>query len=292
MVVDRGVSCVAYDQQVEIARTATNSFGQSLKIFSQRLEGGVASKLEAARAEAAQASAAASVPDLERQIVAQENLINVLAGRNPGPVPRHRKLLDEKIPDSIPAGLPSSLLQRRPDIRQNEQLLRSANAQVGVAEANFFPQLNLTGLLGQVSPELAAFTAGGSTAWSIAAGLTGPLFHGGQLVGRYHQAWAEWEEARLRYQSSVLTALQEVSNELVAREKYSQAATQQDRAVRAYQVAVEVSMQRYVAGRAGYFELLEAQQQLFPAENALVEAQLNQLLAFVQIYRSLGGGWQ
>jgi multidrug efflux system outer membrane protein len=210
---------------------------------------------------------------------------------NPGPVPRHRKLLQETMPVSIPPGLPSSLLQRRPDIRQNEELLRSANAQVGVAVANFFPQLNLTGLFGQVSPELAAFTGGTAQAWSLATELTGPIFHGGQLVGQYHQARAQWDEARWRYQSAVLTALQEVSNALVAREKYGQAALEQSRAVRANQVAVEVSMQRYIAGRAGYFELLEAQQELFPAENALVQAQLNQLLSFVQLYRSLGGGW-
>jgi multidrug efflux system outer membrane protein len=282
---------LALDEQLQIAHESTNSFGQSLTIFTQRLQGGVASKLEAARAEAAQASAAATVPDLERQIIAQENAISVLTGMNPGPISRHRKLLEESTPASIPPGLPSSLLLRRPDIRQNEELLHSANAQVGVAVADFFPQLNLTGLFGQVTPELAAFTGGTVEAWSIAAGLTGPIFQGGQLRGRYHQALAQWDEARWRYQSTVLTAMQEVSNALVAREKYGQAALEQARAVRANQVAVEVSMQRYVAGKAGYFELLEAQQQLFPAENALVQAQVNQLLSFVQLYRSLGGGW-
>jgi len=283
---------LALDAQLKIAREATNSFGESLRIFTQRLEAGVASNLEAARAEAAEASEAATVPDLERQIVLQENALAILIGRNPGPIPRRLNLLDEHTPPEVPAGLPSSLLQRRPDVAQNEELLRSANAQVGVAVADFFPQLSLTGFFGQVNPELAAFTSGGSLAWSAAAGLTGPIFHGGQLRGAYHQALGQREEARWRYQAVVLTALQEVSNALISREKYEQVAVQQERAVKANQVAVQVSKERYVAGRAGYFELLEAQQQLFPAENALVQAQLNQLLSFVQLYRSLGGGWQ
>jgi multidrug efflux system outer membrane protein len=256
------------------------------------LQAGVASNLEAARAEASEASAAATVPDLERQIVVQENALAILAGLNPGPIPRHRGLLDEYSPPEVPPGLPSSLLQRRPDIFQNEELLRSANAQVGVAVANFFPQFSLTGFFGQVTPELAAFSSGTSLAWSAAAGLTGPIFHAGQLRGQYHQALALREEARWRYQAAALAALQDVSNALIARDKYRLVAIQQERAVKANQLAVQVSRERYVAGKAGYFELLEAQQQLFPAENALVQAQVNQLLSFVQLYRGLGGGWE
>lgn len=282
---------LALDRALEIANRTTNSFGESLRIFSERYEGGIVSKLETSAAEAALASAAATVPDLERQIVLQENRINVLLGRNPGPVGRDRGLLQQATPE-IPPGLPSSLLERRPDIRESEQLLRSANAQIGVAVADFFPQLSLTALFGQVSPELSAFTAGSANAWSVAANLAGPLFHGGQLVGQYRHAKAARDEAQLRYQSTILGALEEVSNALVARQKYAEARVQQARAVQAYQVAVEVATDRYVAGRAGYFEVLQEQQQLFPAENVLVQTQLNQLLAFVQLYRALGGGWQ
>ena len=282
---------LALDREMAIANRTTNSFGESLRIFTERLQGGVVSRLETSRAEAALASTAATVPELERQIIFAENQINVLLGRNPGPVARNQTLLDEHLPPEVPAGLPSSLLERRPDIRQAEQLLRSATAQVGVSVASFFPQLSLTALLGQVSPELSAFTAGSANAWSVAANLTGPLFQGGRLAGQYRQAQAAREESRLRYEAAVLNALQEVSNDLTSVEKLAAIRVQQARAVQANEVAVEVSRQRYVAGRAGYFELLEAQQQLFPAENSLVQTQLNQFLAVIQLYRALGGGW-
>ena len=282
---------LAFDAQLAIARRSTNSFGESLRIFSQRLEQGVVSKLEAAAAQAALSSAAATVPELERQVMVQENAVNVLLGRNPGPIARGLELLQENFPLTVPPGLPSDLLRRRPDILQDEQLLRSANAQVGVAVANFFPQLNLTGLFGQVSPELSAFTSGTANAWSVAAGLTGPLFEGGRLVGQYRQSKAAWEEARLRYQATVLGAFREVSDDLIAVEKLEQERVQQAQAVQAYQVAVQVSMERYVAGRASYYEVLQEQQLLFPAENALVQIELNQRLAMVQLYQALGGGF-
>jgi len=281
---------LALDRGMEIAQRTTNSFGESLRIFSERFQGGIVSKLETSAAEANLASAAATVPDLERQIVLVENRINILLGRNPGPVPRKQGLLQQETAE-IPPGLPSSLLERRPDIRQAEQALRSANAQIGVAVANFFPQLSLTALFGQVSPELSTFTAGSANAWNVAANLAGPIFHGGQLIGEYRRTKAFRDEMALRYQYAVLNALQEVSNALVAREKYAEATVQQARAVQAYKTAVEVATDRYVAGRAGYFEVLQEQQQLFPAENTLVTTQLNQLLSFVQLYRALGGGW-
>jgi multidrug efflux system outer membrane protein len=282
---------LALDRAMEIAQRTTNSFGESLRIFSERYQGGIVSKLETSAAEANLASAAATVPDLQRQIVLVENRINILLGRNPGPVARKEGLLQQETAD-VPPGLPSSLLERRPDIRESEQVLRAANAQIGVAVANFFPQLSLTTLLGQVSPELSAFTSGTANAWYVAANLAGPIFRGGQLVGEYRRTGAAREEAALRYKYTVLNALQEVSNALVAREKYAEATVQQARAVQAFRVAVEVATDRYVAGRAGYFEVLQEQQQLFPAENTLVTTQLNQLLAFVQLYRALGGGWQ
>lgn len=282
---------LALDQQLAIAVGASNSFSGSLKIFSERLQGGVASNLETSRAEAALASAAATIPDLERQIVVQENLINVLVGRNPAPIPRPKTPLEHILFPDIPAGLPSALLERRPDIRQNEELLRAANAQVGVSVANFFPQISLTAVLGQISPQLSQLLSGGANSWSAGAGLAGPLFQGGRLTAQYRQARAAREEARLRYESSVITALQEVSNALVSRQKLAESRVQQARSVRAYQQAVNVSMQRYLVGNASYFEILESQQQLFPAQNTLVQTQLNQLLAFVQLYRALGGGW-
>ena len=283
---------LALDQQLAIARQSTNSFGQSLKIFNQRLQGGVASILETSSAEALMDASAATIPELEQQIALQENQLSVLLGQNPGAILRGNTSLKKQMPPEVPAGLPSILLERRPDIREAEQQLRSANAEVGVAEANFFPQLNLTGLFGEVSPELSAFTSGGDVAWGVAAGLTGPLFHGGQLRAQYAQARAVRDQFALQYQASVLNAFEEISDALVSREKSASAHLQQSRAVESYKVAVKISMERYRMGSADYYEVLQEQQLLFPAENTLVQFQLNQLVAVVQLYRALGGGWQ
>ncbi len=279
------------DLQLEIAQRNTQSFAETLRIFSLRREQGIASKLETASAEALLTSTAANIPELERQIVLKENQLNVLLGRNPAPVERTAGLLDERLPVEVPAGLPSTLLERRPDIRQAEESLRAANAQVGVAVANFFPRIGLTSLFGKASPELADFTSGTTNLWAVAGNLTGPIFQGGALVAQYRQARAVWEEARLRYEQTVLNALQEVSNALISRQKYQEVQAQQARSVKAYEEAVEVSLQRYVAGKASYYEVLQNQQNLFPAETLLAQTELNRLLAVVQLYKALGGGW-
>jgi multidrug efflux system outer membrane protein len=200
-------------------------------------------------------------------------------------------LLQQDLALEIPPGLPSELLRRRPDIRQTEQLLRSANAQVGVSVANFFPQFSLTALLGQVSPELSAFTAGAPNAWSVAANLAGPLFQGGRLKAQHRQALAFRDQTTLTYQSTVLTAFREVSDDLISLQRLAQERVQQARAVRAYQVAVQVATERYLAGRASYYEVLQEQQLLFPAENTLVLIQISQYISFAQLYTALGGGF-
>ncbi len=283
---------LALDLQIDIAQRTTNSFGQTLRIFEQRRASGVASRLETARAQAALSSAASTVPELERQIALKENEINILLGRPPGPVERTAKLLDQTMPPEIPTGLPSALLERRPDIRQAEQQLRSANAQVGVAMAEFFPRIGLTAFAGRVSPELSAFTAGSANAWSLAANATGPIFQGGALRAQYRQARAVWDQARLQYEQTALSALQEVSNALVSREKFEATRVEQTAAVIAYEDAVKTSMERYLAGKSSYYEVLEAQLQLFPAENSLALTEVNQLTVVVQLYKALGGGWR
>lgn len=283
---------LALDRELAIARQSTNSYGASLKIFNERLHGGVASKLETASAEALMDAAAATIPDLERQVALQEDQLRRLLGQNPGGIVRGGVALDQQTPPEVPAGLPSALLERRPDLREAEAQLRSANAQVGVAKAGFFPKLDLTALFGEVSPELSAFTSGGGAAWGLAAGLTGPLFHGGQLRAQYAQARAAREQAALQYESAVNTAFQEVADALISREKLAAARTQQARAVDACQEAVKIAMERYRLGQADYYEVLQEQQLLFPAENSLVQYQLNQLLSVVQLYRALGGGWE
>jgi multidrug efflux system outer membrane protein len=282
---------LALDDELIIAEDATNSFGHSLDLFTDRLQGGVASRLETSSARALMASAAATIPDLRRQIVIQENQIRVLLGLNPGPILRRpRSLGGESLPQ-VPPGLPSALLERRPDVRQAIQLMRSANAQVGVSTANFYPHISLTGLFGEVGPELAPFSAGTLGAWSLAGNLAGPLFQGGLLKAQLRQAKAQWEEARDQYESTVLNAFQEVANALVSREEFVNEQGEQTEAVDSYQEAVAVANERYVGGQASYYELLQEQQFLFPAETALTQTRLNQLLSTVQLYKALGGGW-
>jgi len=282
---------LALDADLQIAREATNAFGESLRIFSDRLRHGVASRLETSAAKAARATAAAQIPDLERQIALQENLINVLLGKYTAPVQRNDSSLEKLSLPDVPAGLPSALLERRPDVRLAEQQLRSANAQVGVAIANFFPQLSLTGLFGRVSPELTAITAGGANAWSWAANLTGPIFQGGAYAAQLHQTKAARQQYWLQYQQAVLNGFREVSDALLARQYLAQARIEDERAVAAYREAVQVVIQRYREGQSSYYEVLQEQQQLFPAEDALVQTGLNQFLAVIQLYRALGGGW-
>ncbi len=283
---------LALDYELEIARRTADSFRESLRIFNQRLQGGVASKLEVSRAEAALANVAATIPDLERQIAVEENQIQILLGRDPGEVKRTAGLLEQSLPPEVPAGLPSGLLERRPDIRQASATLHAASAGVGAAKGSFFPRINLTGLYGRVSDELMAFDGADQESWSAGGNLSGPLFEGGKLVAQYDQARAVWDEARAGYEKTVRSAFQEVANALVAREKLEGVRAQYEIAVSSLSEAVKVSTQRYIAGKASYYEVLEAQQQLFPAENALAQTRLSELLVVVQLYKALGGGWE
>lgn len=283
---------LALDTELEIQKEATNAFGNTLKIFSERLQHGVSSRLETSAAEAAEATAAAQIPDLERRITLQENQLNVLLGKYVGEVKRLASGLKTNTVPDVPIGLPSALLERRPDILEAEQQLRSANAQIGVAVANYFPQLSLTGLFGRVSPELTAFTGGGATAWSAAADIAGPIFQGGRLNAQYRQAKAVRDQFWLQYQSAVLTGFREVSDALISRDRLAAQRIDQERAVAAYHEAVQVVIERFRNGQSSYYEVLQEQQQLFPAETTLVEIVLNQMLNTVQLYQALGGGWQ
>jgi multidrug efflux system outer membrane protein len=222
----------------------------------------------------------------------KENQIGLLIGRNPGAVTRGTRLPDQTLPPEIPAGLPSELLERRPDVRQAEDAARAANAGIGVTVGGFLPRIGLSALLGAVSPQLDDITSRKAGLWSVGAQATGPLFQGGGLHGQYLAAKEAWEEAKLRYQQTALNAFAEVANALVSRQKLLEVRSQQERAVRAYEDAVKVSMQRYASGNAGYFEVLQAQQQLFPAEVSLAQTRRDELTAVVQLYKALGGGWK
>lgn len=279
------------DLELDIARQTTASFTTSLKLFTERLEGGVSSKLDTSRAAGALATAAASIPELERQIAIKENQISVLLGSNPSAVPHTAKLLEEVVPPDVPAGLPSALLERRPDILTAEQQLRSANAQIGIATANFFPQVGLTSLLGHASLPLSSLSSGKVTVWSVSGSVAGPLYQGGALRAQKRESVAFWEQTKLQYEQTAQVAFQDVSDALVSRQKYEVVRDEQARAVEAYQESVKVSFQRYLAGKAAYFEVLDAQLQLYPAQNALALTELNRRTVIVQLYKALGGGW-
>lgn len=279
------------DLQLEIARRTSGAFQETFDLFNRRLQGGAASALETSSAEALLASTTATIPDLERQITAQENLISFLIGRNPGPIARGAALNDQFLPPAVPPGLPSDLLRRRPDLREAEQNLIAANASVGVAKADFFPSISLTGAFGSVSPQISQIFPAGRT-WTIGGGLLTPVFQGRRLRFQYEAALARWEQARVQYEQNVTNAFSEVSTALVGYQKYAQVETERTREVNAYREAVRLSNVRYSAGLSDYLEVLQAQQQLFPAEIQLAQARYNRLATLVQLYRTLGGGWQ
>ena len=279
------------DVQLQIARNSTNAYQRTYDLFLDRLNLGVASKLETSRALGALGDAQATIPQLESSIVAKENQISILLGKAPGPIDRGNPMYAQPVAPTVPAGLPSTLLERRPDLRQAEDVLVSANARIGVAKAEFFPKLSLTALFGTASPEVSALTGGSATIWAVAGMISGPLFNAGRTLGTYRAAIAQWEQARLSYEQTVLGALREVSDALTTLSKLKEAEAAQDMAVQALAEAVEHAMDRYRQGLANYFEVLEAQQQLYPAQNALAQIRLNRLLAYAQLYRALGGGW-
>ncbi len=279
------------DAELDIARRTVAAFQNTVDLFETRLRGGTASGLETARAEALLANAAALIPLLEREIVATENQLNVLLGRMPGPIPRGTALAEQPLPANVPAGLPSTLLLRRPDVRAAEQALIAANANVGVAEAAFYPTLSLTGLLGVQSSDLSELFGEGRT-WNIQAGLLGPLFNAGRLRNQRRVAVAQFSEALAEYEQSVTRALADASTSLVTLEKLADAEAARQRALRANEEAVRLAMLRYESGFSAYFEVLDAMQQLFTAQNNAARTRRDRLVALVQLYRALGGGWE
>ena len=279
------------DDQLAIAQRTKESYERTLKLFSDQHAGGLASKLEVSRAELALRSVTATIPEIERQVGLKENEINTLLGRNPGPVPRTSTLLAQEMPVEIPVGLPSDLLERRPDVREAEQQVRAANATVGVAVGNFFPRIGLTTFYGGTSTDLDKILNSSSVLWSVAASTAGPLFTGGRLTGQYRQAKAACEEAKLAYQQTALTAFREVSDALISHCKFEDERGEQTQAVDAGREAVELATTRYKEGKASYYEVLEAQQQLYPAERTLTQIEAARRLTIVQLYKSLGGGW-
>lgn len=277
----------ALDKQLVLAKDTAKAFEGIYKIFSSRKRAGTASLLESSRAGSAWAQALAVIPQVEAQIVEKENHINFLLGRAPATVVRGGVLNSQYIPPQIPVGLPSALLERRPDIRGAEQDLISANAEIGIAKADFFPKFSLTGLLGVASPDLKTF----SNSWSIGGNLTGPIFNAGKISGNYQAKKRYYEQVALNYEKTILTALKEVSDLLSFKESLVYMIENRSKATEFLRKAVKLSLDRYSAGLANYIEVLDAQQELYPAENDLINAQKDQLVTVVQLYKALGGGW-
>jgi multidrug efflux system outer membrane protein len=282
----------ALDLQLEISRRTLASRQDSLRLTLLLAEGGSTSMLDVRQAEQLVFTAASEVPSLEQQIEQQENFISILLGNNPAPVPRGRELTEQRKPPAVPPGLPSSLLERRPDIRQAEQQLIAANAQIGVARAAYFPQIALTGTSGYQSSALTSLFTGPAGFWSFGTTLAQPIFTAGRLRSNVRLTEAQQQEALFSYQQIIQSAFRDVSDALIASRKTQEFREQQQLLVDSAKDATRLSQMRYKGGAASYLEVLTNDTNYFSAELGLVQAQLDELQAFVRLYKSLGGGWE
>jgi multidrug efflux system outer membrane protein len=282
----------AFDLELDISRRTLASRQESLQLTQVRERGGVTSLVDVRQAEQLVYAAAGEIVTLEREIEQEENFISVLLGNSPGPVARGRELTAQPHAPEIPAGLPSALLERRPDIRQAEQQLVAANAQIGVARSAYFPQISLTGSGGFESTALLALFTGANAIWSAAASATQPVFTAGRTRSQVAVAEARRDEALIVYQQTIRQAFREVSDALVGYRRRREFREQQALLLGAAQDARRLAEIRYQGGATSYLEVLDADTRLFDAELGLAQAELNERSALVEIYRALGGGWQ
>jgi outer membrane protein, multidrug efflux system len=282
----------ALDLQLDVARRALASRNESLDLARIREQGGATSLVDVRQAEQLVYSAAGTIADFERRIEQEENFISVLLGGFPGSVARGRELTAQPHAPEVPAGLPSSLLERRPDIQAAEQDIVATNAEIGVARAAYFPSITLTGNGGVQSTALGSLFSGGAVAWTAAAGLAQPLFTAGRTRSQVAFAEAARAEAELNYERTVKEAFLEVSDALVGYRKSQELRAQQELVVAAAQDARRLADIRYRGGATSYLEVLDAETRLFVGELTLADARLSELTDFVELYRALGGGWQ
>jgi outer membrane protein, multidrug efflux system len=282
----------ALDSELEIAQRTLESRQQSLQLTRVLETHGSASDLDVSQSEQLVYTASETIPDLERQIQQEENQLSILLGENPGPIARGQALTEQPVPDVVPAGLPSELLERRPDVREAEANIMAANAQIGVAKAAFFPSISLTGIGGLESNALNRFISAPSQTWYGAFSVAQPVFEGGALRSGLRLSRAQYQEEVLAYQQTLQNALEQVSNALIANQKDREFREQQEMLTRAAQRTDELSEVLFKNGGASYLQVLTAETNYFSSELNLVQAQLNERLAVVQLYQSLGGGWQ
>ena len=278
------------DRQLEISKETARTRLGSYQLFRDRFEGGTVSELEVSQAKSDYEAALVAIPALETRIAQAEDALAVLLGRNPGPIRRGAALAGLRLP-LVPAGLPSQLIERRPDLRQAEQQLIAANAQIGVARAQYFPVISLTGLFGSVSNVFSGLFKGANKAWSFGAGASAPVFTAGGIAGSVQTAEATQREALLRYQQAIQVAFREVSDALIAHAKAREQLGYQESQVATLRNYVELARLRYDNGYTSYIEVLDAERNLFDAEVAQTQTMSNVYVSLVNLYKAMGGGW-
>jgi multidrug efflux system outer membrane protein len=280
-----------FDLQLDVAERTQKSWEDSVKIAQARVRQGVITKIDADQFVAERANAAARVAELKRQKVQKENQLSVLLGRNPGRVARGRSLTEQVMPPNVPPGLPSELLQRRPDVVQAEQVLAAATARIGVAKAERFPRLSITGTLGVASPQLSRLVADETAFGVVGPSVVGPLLNAQILGFQQEAAEAKARELLAQYEQTILVAFREVEDALVAVTTAREQRAAQAEQVEALRSALQLASLRYRGGLANYLDVLLAQRNLFDAELALASTHRLQLVSVVQLYKALGGGW-
>ena len=285
---------LSLDLQLQIARDTIKTQEDAVKLTQYRLQHGVATKVEVLQAKQVLDTANAQVPELQRQIGLEEDAVSILLGDYPHSVTRGLALVDQKFPPKVPAGLPSSLLARRPDISQAEQNLISANAQIGVAKAAFFPQISLTGTIGGAVGRTTVFSSivkSNIGTWGGTTSLTQPIFEAGRLRGNLHVAESQQRQSLIAYQQAIQGAFRDVSDALITYQKYYEVRTAQQTTVQDLSDSVTTSLKRYRGGIATYLEVLDNQRSLFSAQLTLAQDRGNEFQSLVQLYKALGGGW-
>jgi multidrug efflux system outer membrane protein len=278
------------DRQLEIAQATARNFGETARIFDLRFKAGIVAKTEVMQIRSQHQLALAAIPAFEQAIAVQENLISILLGRNPGPIPRG-KTIDQLVAPLIPADLPSTLLQRRPDIMQAEQNLVAANASIGAARALYYPNLSLTGAVGSASTSMSDFLTSPANTWALAAGLTGPIFTFGGITGQVRTAEGREQEALNFYQQTILNAFRETNDALTgSQKKIDEVAFQKER-VDALREFARLSRLRFDKGVAGYLEVLVAENELFAADLASAGLLAARYTEVINVYQAVGGGW-
>lgn len=280
------------DYTLEISQRTLATREQSLELTRSRQTGGVATLLDLRQAEQLVQTAAETIPDIQKQIEQTENRINLLLGQGPGSVVRGQSLTDQNLPPDVPAGLPSALLERRPDIHAAEQDLIAANAEIGVARAAFFPRLSLSGLLGGASTQLTSLFSADHSTWNLAPQVTQPIFTAGRVKSGVKLTEAQRERALIRYEKTIQTAFTEASDALIAHQRVQQRREKQTALVGTLEDRVRLAYMRYRGGVDTQLNALDADRDLFQAQLDLARIRLEELLAVVQLYKALGGGWQ